>query len=178
MSRSRSWVFTDFDVSDERRAHWLDLFERTGYVRFQLEKSPTTGKLHYQGECQFRVGTYALSWFKSHIDNQVHMEIRKDKNWDATSYCTKPESRVAGPWESGTRPKPRGRIATDSDSLSSLRARLCAHQQANCPLNLEPSIRFIDRKLAKITTASITDLLNSLDAQIEPRLGLSSKAEL
>lgn len=164
MSRSRSWVFTDFDVSDERRARWLALFEQSGFVRFQLEKSPSTGKLHFQGECQFSVGTNSISWFKSHLDNQVHVEIRRDKTWNATSYCTKPESRIDGPWQSGRLPKSRGRPPSDFDSLCALRGRLLGATQTNHKLHCitEPMIRYIDRLNKKLTLASIEAFVSTL----------------
>jgi len=64
---------------------------------FQLERGEDTGKLHFQGCFRLHHKEY-FNTVKDIIgDNTVHLE--KVKNWrQAVLYCTKEETRTAGPW--------------------------------------------------------------------------------
>lgn len=71
------------------------------YYIFQLEKAPSTGQLHYQGylrmsspKAMARVKALFAPW-------QPHLEKCNGAEEKNIAYCSKEESRVAGPWTSG-----------------------------------------------------------------------------
>lgn len=93
--------FPDREVKD-----WAGLFANSPYkhAKWQIEKSPETGKLHLQG-CAAADGTKTR---KSHKDvlavilsNTVHVELCKKAYSASVKYCGKCETRVSGPWEYG-----------------------------------------------------------------------------
>jgi hypothetical protein len=69
-----------------------------------LEKSPTTEREHFQGYCVFespirlRQAQHILS------SPTLHLEVRRGTHAQARDYCSKVETRVAGPFEFGTEP--------------------------------------------------------------------------
>ena len=75
---------------------------------FQLEK---VNHLHYQGYIRFGTNV-SLSRLVKLFDSSVggvsgvHCEIARGSEEQCVLYCTKEESRVAGPWEFGERAKP------------------------------------------------------------------------
>lgn len=101
MSRLRNWVFTKF-VEEEK--DYDNIFSGEDRVRcaiWQLERSPSTGRLHLQGYAEF---TCALRMAQvKHIlhDDTVHLEARQGSREQAIAYCRKDETRVRGPWEFG-----------------------------------------------------------------------------
>lgn len=99
--RSRSWVFTDYAVGDDRRDSLLALVPNSAaYIVFQEESCPRTQRRHYQGYVQF-VGRKTLRSAKSVLGGQPHLATRRGTHREAIAYCKKDESRVAGPWEAG-----------------------------------------------------------------------------
>jgi hypothetical protein len=79
----------------------------------QLERCPTTGRLHLQCVIQY---THAVTYKRVLRDFEAtgHLEQRKG-TWDESiAYVTKEETRVSGPWEFGERPTPGKRSDLDS----------------------------------------------------------------
>lgn len=74
------------------------------YVCGQLEKAPTTDKLHIQWFVNFDK-PQRHSCIKK-FDNSVHTEKVKINN-GAHDYCMKEETRVEGPWTYGIKPVQR-----------------------------------------------------------------------
>lgn len=75
------------------------------YVKFQEEKAPTTGRLHYQGV--FYVGRRrTFGALLRRLQEQlpgIHLE--RARNWAAClRYVSKTDTHVAGPWEHGDPP--------------------------------------------------------------------------
>lgn len=75
------------------------------YAVFQVEKAPSTGKLHVQGYIEFDQPTTIAAMQR--VMPGVHVEKAVADSHANIKYCTKLESRVDGPWELGTRPKAR-----------------------------------------------------------------------
>lgn len=98
MARSKDWVFTDFDVSDERRDMLLGL--DVVYIVFQKEMCPETGMEHLQGFVQMK-NRVRMGGAKDVMGNKVHLEKRRGSVKDAIQYCKKEDTRVEGPWEAG-----------------------------------------------------------------------------
>lgn len=96
------WAFTAWDVSD--RAHfigWLRSFAKAWV--FQLEKAPTTGRLHFQGRVSLkkrqRRSTLPIYIKKGNI----HWSAEVTENEQLSSfYCMKEETCVQGPWDDKT----------------------------------------------------------------------------
>lgn len=68
---------------------------------YQLERCPESSRLHWQGYVRLRSkvrikGAQRIIGFPT-----AHMERRKGSHQQATDYCSKQESRVAGPWSGG-----------------------------------------------------------------------------
>lgn len=81
------------------------------YYTFQLERAPSTGRLHYQWYIRF-TNAVPLSRVAKLFDSVcggvrsgVHCEICKGTEDQCVAYCTKEDSRVAGPWQFGERAK-------------------------------------------------------------------------
>lgn len=175
MPRSRNWVFTDFNVSDERQSLWLSTFDTLGFVRFQLEEAPGSGRLHLQGECHFKRGSRDLSYFNKNFAG-AHLEVKRS-NWE-NDYCSKSVSRVSGPRVSGCRPAPPGRSRDDRDpgpSLDTLR-EMRNHLQALPPSkDHDAMIKYVRveiDKRSKIDSKSIADYLKnapSIQALLQAR---------
>lgn len=90
---SRCWVFTfNVDTTDTKPI-WND--ERMTFLKYQLEKAPTTGKLHWQGVVRFK-SCFRLKGVKRELGSpKIHAEIAKC--WDkAVEYVQKAESAVPG----------------------------------------------------------------------------------
>jgi len=113
-AKSYRWCFTVFDDTlnndlaclEECGLPWND--QILDYLICQLERAPTTGKLHYQGFCRFqrRVGLNEIQTYFQ--DFKGHYEIARGSEKQNVTYCTKSKSRVGGPWERGT-PTHQGR---------------------------------------------------------------------
>jgi len=100
MSRGRQskfWVFTlNNPESDEVPKEFLD----TQYCVWQREE---VGTPHLQGYVIFNTQK-RLAWIKSHCHPMAHWEPRAGTHDQAKQYCTKEDSRKAGPWETGEEP--------------------------------------------------------------------------
>lgn len=75
------------------------LDDRMQYLVYQVEKCPTTGKLHLQMYVQYKNPT-AFSSVQKDFPG-AHIELAKGTPDDNRRYCTKDETRVDGPWELG-----------------------------------------------------------------------------
>lgn len=108
-ARARDWCFTLFDRRDEEEGvddQLRDAFEsyNIAYLVAQEEQCPTTGRFHIQGYCRFRSartlrGLKRLAFFEG-----AHLEIAQGNPDQNRAYCTKEDTRVAGPWEFGELP--------------------------------------------------------------------------
>lgn len=104
MSQARHWVYTlHVDVEgkwEEIPPEYLLEDPRMKYHVVQLEKAPTTGKLHLQGYIQFNAPVKFGGVKK--INDSAYWAPAKGTPQQCRAYCTKEESRVAGPWEFGS----------------------------------------------------------------------------
>lgn len=72
---------------------------------WQVERCPTTGKLHCQAYVRY-TNQVALSRVIKLVAPNAHVEVCKGDEQENIVYCTKDESRVAGPWQIGEAAKP------------------------------------------------------------------------
>lgn len=98
----RRWCFTDFALLSEYR------FTSQG-VRFaiwQLEECPDSGKWHYQGYIEL-LAPRNFEFLKKHYFHNSTSFRKCDGNQKQNiDYCTKTETRLAGPWKYGTPAEP------------------------------------------------------------------------
>lgn len=80
----------------------FEAFKNRGavFTIFQVERAPSTGRIHMQGYSRFG-GPVRLSTLR--LCCEGHFEIARGGEASNITYCSKDESRVAGPWESGER---------------------------------------------------------------------------
>lgn len=96
--RSKYWVFTINNPIDDQVPARFSEFE---YVVWQREKG-ANGTEHLQGYVVFDK-VKRLSALKK-IHSTAHWEARMGSHAQAKDYCTKADTRVAGPWSEGDEP--------------------------------------------------------------------------
>lgn len=98
----KNWAFTAF--CDETEAEvWLNTLWEKGVCQYlvgQLEEAPSTGGTHIQGFVSF-TQKRRLTWIKKNVDSEAHFEPAQGSAEQNRKYCTKEDSRKAGPWEFG-----------------------------------------------------------------------------
>lgn len=90
----------DDDLEDEERRKRLisNLQEHAKDWAFQLERCPTTGKLHYQGRIKFGKKLRPKQVREELSEPKIHLEAERNEE-GSEKYCEKEETRVAGPWK-------------------------------------------------------------------------------
>lgn len=115
----RGWMVTIWDIPEDPTA-WKTMMskeilnQRITCVFWQIEKAPTTGKLHAQTAviCEPMKITQVMKIFNLTNQNPKGwaepMGWWNEKGWvnwqAALNYCSKPDTRMAGPWAIGTLP--------------------------------------------------------------------------
>lgn len=94
-AQSRYWMFTMFKPPG--------FFNPQGhsYVVYQQEECPTTRALHLQGYIEFPTRKRITAVKEALGDPTAHVEPRRGTQEEAIKYCTKEDTRVAGPWTDG-----------------------------------------------------------------------------
>lgn len=114
--KARTIVFTIFDETAVRDPEaWLkDLSLNCQWCLGQLEKCEETGKLHVQGMAFSKEN---CAW-PALTKLNAHKEKCKSP-LDSIKYCSKEDTRVAGPWEFGERPSwnIKGQKVTNAELL-------------------------------------------------------------
>lgn len=103
----RAWVFTLFGVDESTATDAVEWNpEKMSLLTYQLERCPTTQQLHLQGTVRMKKTT-TFRAMKTLLGQQVHLEQCANLQ-KSLEYCTKSETRVAGPWTHGE-PTQQGR---------------------------------------------------------------------
>lgn len=76
--------------------------DRVDYYVYQLESAPTTGTPHYQGYVHFK-NAVVFSTVQKLLPH-AHIQVARGSAQENTTYCTKEESRLDGPWTEGKMP--------------------------------------------------------------------------
>lgn len=95
---SRRWVFTLHIGEGDPPTIWNPTY--LTYLKYQIERAPTTGARHLQG-CMISKQARSLGALKRDLGlPAMHLEIARA--WEqAKDYAGKEETRVEGPWELG-----------------------------------------------------------------------------
>lgn len=72
----KTWGFTDFDVSDEKKAKWIARSAHVNAMYMGLETCPSTGRLHFQGMITFK-RTYRMTGLVKNVDGHVAWKAKK-----------------------------------------------------------------------------------------------------
>lgn len=134
--------FTSFSVQNDDKVHLIKCLKQLCKAWcFQLEKAPTTDRLHFQGRLNLikkeRIASLALKFkeglssFTIHLSVESNSGAEKNKAGEWT-YVTKAETRVDGPWSD----KDAGVYIPKEWNLASLRpwqqaALTALHDQTN-----------------------------------------------
>lgn len=71
------------------------------YAVFQQEQGNKDHTIHFQGYIQFTT-KQRLTWIKNNVDDKAHWTACNGTAEENVAYCTKEDTRMAGPWEVGT----------------------------------------------------------------------------
>lgn len=93
----RFWIATIYEVGKP-----LELSHHFNYIAYQLERCPSTGRLHFQ--CYFETTrrcrrTTIVAWGDPW--NKAFLAPRRGTQEQAIKYVTKDSTRIAGPWHLG-----------------------------------------------------------------------------
>lgn len=147
--QSTNWIFTvngipqDEQLCREMCAVLLGQLERSGrFLRliFQLERGKDSGLLHLQGACQTQHKTSLaglVSW-KAFDPFVPHFERMLGKPEQAWAYCSKDETRVAGPFMIGDEPRAGQGTRTD---IQRAHAAIKTIAVADDPVKCESMVR-------------------------------------
>lgn len=94
--RSSRWVFTENESPISFHLNLETLFDRVDNIKYicgQVEKAPTTDRLHFQGYVQLKTGQ-RLSWVKNNISSTAHFEKQRGTNQQARDYCNKNHTAI------------------------------------------------------------------------------------
>ncbi len=111
MTRSTNWIFTLNNPTDQ-----LIWAPPVKYAVWQQEIGEN-GTEHFQGYLQLQK-RQRLSFVKKLLP-RAHWEVRRGTHQQAEDYCTKEDTRIAGPWHYGTPTKVRGQ-RTDLEKFKNL----------------------------------------------------------
>lgn len=99
----RGWTFTLWDVDTVDSGNKLSTFlEFHGAQKFsfQIEKAPTTEKLHCQGYVYFK-NNRTFNGLRNLLGETNHYEFARGSQLQNQAYTTKSQTFVAGPWTKG-----------------------------------------------------------------------------
>lgn len=98
----RRWMFT---INNPTEVAGENLFPTAEFLVYQHEKG-AEGTEHYQGLACFNQQKRFSAMKKLH--GTAHWEVMKKSLDVCIKYCTKEDTRVAGPWTYGDKPKDKG----------------------------------------------------------------------
>lgn len=113
---SRNWCFTIFNVDEISAATIVPADAGDSYACWQLECCPETGRQHVQGHIVFPSALRVPGVKRRFGRQDVHLEPRRGSFEQADAYCSKEETRVAGPWRRGSPPRGQG-CRTDLETV-------------------------------------------------------------
>jgi len=93
------WTFTLPANSVDTEELLSRLSKESDHWIFQKESGESTGYEHYQGYVEFRKDK-RFKAVKKILGNSAHVEKVKGTRLENIKYCSKPETRIDGPWSS------------------------------------------------------------------------------
>lgn len=102
-NRAWSWTWNNPSMTGDELKAVLQQDPRIQYCVFQLEQGEH-GTRHFQGYV-FMKNAVTMQAIKRLIHNTVHLEPSRGDPDQNKAYCTKDDTRIAGPWEFGELPQ-------------------------------------------------------------------------
>lgn len=99
----RRYVYTIWNYAQEPSTIFDGIKEKIAYAVWQKERCPTTGREHLQCYVRYRNavrGVYLANTL-SLPTSDVRFECARSGDSENRNYCTKSDTRIAGPWELG-----------------------------------------------------------------------------
>lgn len=104
--RAKGWCFTQYLEPEDDLACaeqvYRELFKAPDWAIMQVERCPTTERLHIQGYAYFQSGVRSFASVKQFLminpEKLPHISIANGSPKQNEAYCTKADTRVAGPW--------------------------------------------------------------------------------
>ncbi|QIK03930.1 replication-associated protein [Northern red-backed vole stool-associated circular virus 16] len=130
MTQARGWCGTlnsvpaDFDGTE----FFKQLDGKIKYAVGQVEVGKETARQHFQFYVQL-CRSQRLSWLKTNISNEAHWEPARGTPQQNKDYCTKEDTRLAGPWEYGVMGK-AGKTSGLDEATELIRQGVPAHEVA------------------------------------------------
>lgn len=120
-SKCANWVGTwnNPDMTDEQFRELLEDWYKDNILQFavfQREKGEEKGTIHFQFFINFKNARY-FKWVKKMLPYGCHFKPMQSTKTHCRNYCSKPDTRVSGPYEIGEFIEERGR----SDLAKALR---------------------------------------------------------
>lgn len=100
-SKSRLWLFTLYGENLTEES--MSMNTKISFMTYQLEKCPTTDRLHLQGVVRLKDRTTLNATKKILGHPSIHL-VPTNNLARGIKYCNKTETRVEGPWTKGTPP--------------------------------------------------------------------------
>lgn len=105
MAQSRRWCWTSFDTTLAAALQSKEVKSgprpQMKFLVFQEETCPETQRPHLQGYTEFTTGVRRAAFQRWLGDNVAHCDAAKGSGPENVTYCTKEDSRRAGPWTLG-----------------------------------------------------------------------------
>lgn len=138
-------VYFDPLLSSDNMDKFLDA--NIVYMIYQLEKCPTTGRLHLQMFIQFKNQVRVATL--QGVFPGCHAELCRASEKDNERYCSKCDTRLAGPWTYGTKTSQGKR--TDWDHVKELASAGSSRRDiVLCHPKLAPCVKGIDVIIAAV----------------------------
>jgi len=124
--QGKDWLLTVWkhtESEDVAQAFISGFGEQVNYAVGQLEEAPDTGRRHIQLFVQFRkrIRLSGINGGLGLSSGDHHSERRRGTVDEAIAYCSKSDSRIAGPWYFGERPSKTGQRNDLESACNTLR---------------------------------------------------------
>jgi len=97
MVRACTITFTQYKYGDDPEAYLATMAKNCDWIMAQLEKCPTSGRVHLQGMAHSKEVSRWGFMKPAHVEKCIN-PIK------SIEYCEKERTKLEGPWEFGTRP--------------------------------------------------------------------------
>jgi len=100
-TKSQAWCFTLYTKLDNKGNYsptfvWNE--EQMAYAVMQVEECPTTNRMHFQGYVEYKNRVTFKRAKQLLQSDTVNIRIADGSSDQNTTYCTKEETRIDGPW--------------------------------------------------------------------------------
>lgn len=151
--RSRKWSWTLFARDDAQADDWcinaaddhlpLPFPASASYCIYQVEVCPETNRVHLQGFSYYE-NAVSLRRAKEELDPRAHLESSRGTVEENITYCSKEESAIQGPFETGRRPQ-QGRRTDWHDARELVSGGATDREVMDLHPNLAPNWRGIEK---------------------------------